>query len=107
MWFGRLQGDIDPIIHVGIKTMDDLRSAARIAVKECMAIKPGEKVLIITDEPLREIGYVLWEASKELDAEAIIAEITPRRSHGEEPPGAIIRVNEACRCNTRTYIEVA
>lgn len=66
--------------------MDELKSAARIAVKDCMAVKEGEKVLVITDEPLRKIGYALWEAAGEAGAEAIITEIIPRRSNGEEPP---------------------
>ena len=66
--------------------MDKLMSAAMIAVKDCMAVKEGENVLIITDEPLRKIGYALWEAAKSLGAEAVITEILPRRSNGEEPP---------------------
>ncbi len=69
--------------------MSDFKSAARIAVRDCMGIEPGEEVLILTDEPLRKMGYVLWKASKELDAEAMLVEMTPRRSHGEEPPRAI------------------
>jgi len=66
--------------------MDELLSAAGIAVKDCMGIKPDEKVLIITDEPCRKIGYALWEAAKGLGADAIITEIAPRESNGEEPP---------------------
>jgi len=68
---------------------EKLRSAARIAVNVCMAVKPGESVLVITDEPTRSIGYALWEAAKESGAEAMITEIIPRESNGEEPPGAI------------------
>ncbi len=69
--------------------MDEMRIAALIAARDCMAIKQDEKVLILTDEPLRKIGYALWEASKQLAAEAIITEIIPRRSNGEEPPPAV------------------
>ncbi len=69
--------------------MDELLSAAGIAVKDCMGIKPDEKVLIITDEPCRKIGYALWEAAKGLGADAIIAEIAPRESNGEEPPSPV------------------
>lgn len=69
--------------------MNGLKDSAMIAVKDCMAVKKGEKVLIITDEPAREIGYVLWEAARELGAEAIITEIIPRESNGEEPPGPV------------------
>lgn len=69
--------------------MDRIRTAALIAARDCMAIKQDEKVLILTDGPLRKIGYALWEASKQLAAEAIITEIIPRRSNGEEPPPAV------------------
>jgi leucyl aminopeptidase (aminopeptidase T) len=69
--------------------MDEMRIAALIAARDCMAIKQDEKVLILTDEPLRKIGYALWEASKQLGSEAIITEIIPRRSNGEEPPPAV------------------
>jgi len=66
--------------------MDELMSAARIAVNDCMAVKKGENVLIITDEPLRNIGYALWEAARESGAEAILTEIISPKSNGEEPP---------------------
>lgn len=69
--------------------MDEIRKAAFIAAKDCMAIKRDEKVLVITDEPLRKIGYALWDVSHELGAESIITEIIPRRSHGEEPPAPV------------------
>ena len=65
---------------------EKLMSAAKIAVNDCMAVKAGESVLVITDEPARSIGYALWEAAKEAGAEAMITEITPRESNGEEPP---------------------
>jgi leucyl aminopeptidase (aminopeptidase T) len=60
-----------------------------IAVKDCMGVKPGEKVLVITDEPLRKIGYALWESARQIGTEAVITEIVPRKTHGEEPPAPI------------------
>jgi hypothetical protein len=36
--------------------MDKLFTAAQVAVGNCLAIKKGESVLVITDYPLREIG---------------------------------------------------
>ncbi|HHV61568.1 MAG TPA: aminopeptidase [Firmicutes bacterium] len=68
---------------------DDLRDAAKIVISQCMAVKPGEGVLILTDEPEREIGYVLWEEAKAAGAEAVITEIITRRVNGEEPPPAV------------------
>lgn len=66
--------------------MDQLKIAAEIALSDCMAVKEGERVLIITDEPARKIGYVLWEAAKDLGAQAILTEIMTPKSNGEEPP---------------------
>jgi aminopeptidase len=66
-----------------------LYSASQIAVRDCMGTKPGERVLIVMDEPLRTIGYALWHAAKDLGAEVIIVEILPRASNGAEPPAEV------------------
>jgi leucyl aminopeptidase (aminopeptidase T) len=64
----------------------ELYSASLIAVRDCMGLKPGEKVLVVTDEPLRTIGYALWKAAKNLGNEVLLVEILPRASNGAEPP---------------------
>jgi aminopeptidase len=64
----------------------ELYSASQIAVRDCMGTKPGERVLIVTDEPLRTIGYALWQAAKDLETEVMLVEILPRASNGAEPP---------------------
>ena len=69
--------------------MDHLKKAAQIALIDCMNVKKGERVLIITDEPARKIGYALWEEAKELGAQAILTEIMTPKSNGEEPPEPI------------------
>ena len=69
--------------------MDHLKKAAQIALIDCMNVKKGEKVLIITDEPARKIGYALWEEAKELGAQSIFTEIMTPKSNGEEPPEPI------------------
>lgn len=68
---------------------EKLVAAARIAVKDCMDVRAGETVTIITDENKRNIGVALWQAAKELGAEAMLAEMTPRSRNGEEPPAPI------------------
>ncbi|UCE17307.1 MAG: aminopeptidase [Gemmatimonadota bacterium] len=69
--------------------MDDLKRSALIAVKDCMGLKPGETFLVITDEPLRNIGYALWEAGIGLGAESMLVEMIPRPGHGQDPPSAV------------------
>jgi aminopeptidase len=72
-----------------MKISQELGSAARVAVRDCMGITTGEKVLIITDEPLRLIGYALWKEAKDVGGEVILTEILPRKTNGEEPPAEI------------------
>ncbi|MGH7885547.1 MAG: aminopeptidase [Thermodesulfobacteriota bacterium] len=67
----------------------DLLSASKIALFDCMDLKKHENLLIITDEPCREIGFYLWSAAKDSGIEAVITEIVTRSSHGEEPPLAV------------------
>jgi len=81
----------------------ELRRAAMIAVRDCLATKPGETVLVLTDVNKRKIGYALWEAAKELDTEAMIIEMLPRKSNGEEPPPPIAELMglvNVCLCPT-------
>ena len=69
--------------------MESLREAANIALRDCLGIKSGESILVITDIDKRKIGYAFWESARNLGAEAMMTEIIPRRTHGEEPPKAV------------------
>jgi leucyl aminopeptidase (aminopeptidase T) len=71
------------------KLVAQLEVAARTALETCLAVKAGETVLVITDEPKREIGTAIWRVAKTLGAEAMLAEIMPRSRNGEEPPAPI------------------
>lgn len=64
----------------------ELHSAALIAVRDCMGVQPGERVLVVTDAPLRTIGYAAFEAARSLGNDALIVEMPPRKTNGEEPP---------------------
>lgn len=64
----------------------ELITASTIAIRDCMGTGPGESVLIVTDEPLRQIAYALWQAAKDLGHDVLLVEMLPRRTNGEEPP---------------------
>jgi len=66
-----------------------LFDAAVVAARDCMGVKPGERMVIVTDEPMRLLAQALFAAGKDLKAEPIIAEMTPRESNGAEPPALI------------------
>ncbi len=54
-----------------------------------MGARPGESILVVTDEPLRKIGYALRQAAEDLGNEVLLVEILPRKTNGEEPPAQI------------------
>jgi leucyl aminopeptidase (aminopeptidase T) len=64
----------------------ELLSASTVAIRDCMGARPGERVLVVTDEPLRAIGLALQRAARDLGLEVLLVEMLPRRSNGEEPP---------------------
>jgi len=66
-----------------------LEAAARTALETCLAVKAGETVLVVTDEPTREIGTAIWRVAKSMNTEAMLVEIIPRQRNGEEPPAPI------------------
>ncbi|TAK55941.1 MAG: aminopeptidase [Bacteroidetes bacterium] len=81
----------------------ELFSASMVAVRDCMGVKKNEKVLIVTDEPLRTIGYALWQATKELGNDVLLVEMLPRKTNGEEPPeevAALMKVADVVLCPT-------
>jgi leucyl aminopeptidase (aminopeptidase T) len=76
--------------------MKELKDAARVALADCMAVKKGENVVVICDEPLRRIGQAFWETAREMGADAIFCEIVPRATNGEEPPRAVASLLRDC-----------
>lgn len=68
---------------------NELYSASQIAIRDCMGVQQNEKILIVTDEPLRTLGYALWKAAKEFGNEVLLTEILPRTSNGQEPPAEV------------------
>jgi len=70
-------------------TSPELAAASLVAVRDCMGLAAHERVLVVTDGPLRSIGDALRDAAAQLAADVVLVEITPRRSNGEEPPAEV------------------
>ncbi|HHS50906.1 MAG TPA: aminopeptidase [candidate division Zixibacteria bacterium] len=73
---------------------EQLRASADVAIKECLAVQPHERVLVITDTKLHEVGEVLFRTAAEI-AETAMVTILPRKSHGEEPPPDVAEMMKA------------
>jgi leucyl aminopeptidase (aminopeptidase T) len=81
----------------------ELQSAAMIAVRDCMGVKAGETVLVVTDAPMRKLGYALRQAAQDLGTEVFLVEMLPRKSNGEDPPApisALMREVDVVLCPT-------
>jgi len=66
--------------------MADLGPAVDTLLRQCLAIKPGEDVLVIVDPATRPIGEALREAASALGADAVLAVMDERATDGTEPP---------------------
>ncbi len=66
-----------------------LDSASAKAIQVCMAAKKNEKILVITDELKREIGYSLYSTAVRLGYQALFVEMKSGKINGEEPPREI------------------
>jgi aminopeptidase len=71
-----------------------LDSASVIAIQKCMAAKKKEKILVITDEIKREIGYSLYSNAVRLGYKALFVEMKSGKINGEEPSEEIAHLME-------------
>ncbi|BAI61465.1 conserved hypothetical protein [Methanocella paludicola SANAE] len=55
-------------------------------IKDCMGVKPGESVLVITDSLRKDLGVPIYQAALAAGNDAIYLEMRPRTINGEEPP---------------------
>ena len=69
-----------------MKKLTKLDTASIIALRDCMAVKKNETVVVITDETKREIGYSLFDNAKRLGHKALLLEMPVGKINGEEPP---------------------
>lgn len=67
----------------------DLIQIGKSVLSSCMDVKAGESVLVITDDKKLPIGNALYQAAKELGAEALLMTMEPRKVSGEEPPAVV------------------
>jgi aminopeptidase len=67
----------------------DLQQCAQVALKECLNLGRQEMLLVVCDPPCYEIGKAFWEVGSRLCREAVMAQITPRKQNGNEPPAHV------------------
>jgi len=69
--------------------MTDLDRAVQTVVRRCLAVQPGEDVVVVVDEPLQELGEQLRAAAQAVGGEAVLTVMSPRPTDGSEPPAPV------------------
>jgi leucyl aminopeptidase (aminopeptidase T) len=76
--------------------MPDLGPAVNTVVARCLAVGPGEDVLVIVDPLTRRIGEALRDEASSLGADAVLAVMDERATDGTEPPRSIAQALMGC-----------
>jgi leucyl aminopeptidase (aminopeptidase T) len=79
-------------------TMIEIAKACKTAIHKCLGVKNDESLLVIGDEPSRNIAYAFFNAGAQSAAECILIEIVPRGMHGEELPAAVGHIMKQVNC---------
>jgi leucyl aminopeptidase (aminopeptidase T) len=66
-----------------------MKNVAISVVRDCLNIKPSEKVLVLTDQKMLKIGRILYEASQQINLKTALFVMNPTSRNGEEPPEAV------------------
>jgi leucyl aminopeptidase (aminopeptidase T) len=74
----------------------DLDRAVRTVLEDCLRIKEGENILVVTDPRRRPIAEALVTRARELGAEAVLVDMAERLTNGTEPPDAVAAAMLAC-----------
>jgi leucyl aminopeptidase (aminopeptidase T) len=69
--------------------MTELERAVETVIHQCLAVRAGEQVVVVADDPMRAVGDLLRDAAAGAGAEAVFCLMSPRNENGEEPPVAI------------------
>jgi leucyl aminopeptidase (aminopeptidase T) len=74
----------------------DLNRAIETVLVSCLGVQSGEDVVIVTDPAKRAIAEMLLEGARALGAEAVVAELAERETHGSEPPRSVAAAMLEC-----------
>lgn len=73
-----------------------LMKGATIAVRDCMGVKVGESVLVVTDTGKLKLAESFVLALHALGVDGTLLIMTPRSHHAEEPPREVSAALSAC-----------
>jgi leucyl aminopeptidase (aminopeptidase T) len=66
-----------------------LDTAVTTVLDDCLGVRAGENVVVVTDPTRRAIADALVDGGRGRGAEVVLLEMSERETHGTEPPAAI------------------
>ena len=81
--------------------MSDLDRAVKAVVRDCLAVRAGERVLVVCDLTSRDLGERIRAEAAGAEADAVICVMTEREMDGTEPPDPVSGAIVIVRVNTR------
>jgi leucyl aminopeptidase (aminopeptidase T) len=86
--------------------MPDLGPAVDTVINRCLAVRAGEDVVVVVDQPTRGIGEALRDEAGRAGADAVLTIMDEREVDGNEPPrpvaGALARCDVFIAPTTRS-----
>ena len=76
--------------------MSDLSAAIDTVINRCLAVQPGEDVLVVADPATRGMGEALRAAASAAGADAVLAVMDERATDGTDPARPIAAAMSAC-----------
>jgi leucyl aminopeptidase (aminopeptidase T) len=67
----------------------DLDRAVAAVVRDCLAVKEGEEVLVVCNPATQRMGELLRNEAAEAGGDAVLAVMSERASHAAEPPATV------------------
>src|SRR5687768_13368284 len=68
---------------------DELGQAVAAVVRDCLGVSSGEEVLVICNPATQALGEKLRTEAEGAGADAVLAVVAERASHGAEPPATV------------------
>jgi leucyl aminopeptidase (aminopeptidase T) len=69
--------------------MSDLERAVKAVIEDCLAVKAGEDVVVVCNPATLSLAERLRAGAESVGAEAVLAMMSERGQHGEEPPESV------------------
>lgn len=69
--------------------MSDLDQAVRAVIRDCLAVREGEEVVVVCNPATQNMGEMLRNEAADVGAEAVLTVMSERASHAAEPPPTV------------------